>query len=67
MNDGKGGEKSDMIHMAFAAGTWRIFYAAKLQDGSPASVEHWNSANGKPDLPSVVPANSGATDYPARA
>jgi len=64
--DGKGGEKGDMIYMAFAAGTWRVFYAAKLQDGSPASVEHWNSANGKPDLSSPAPQNSGATDYPAR-
>jgi hypothetical protein len=29
-----------MIYMAFAPGTWRLVFAAKLQDRSPASVEH---------------------------
>jgi hypothetical protein len=31
---------SGMTYMAFAPGTWRVFYAAKLQDRTPASVEH---------------------------
>jgi hypothetical protein len=37
----------NMIYMAFAPGSWRIFYAAKLQDGAPASVEHWNVQQGR--------------------
>jgi len=59
-DEGGGG----MIYMAFAPGTWRIFYAAKLQDGSPASVEHWNAANGSPEIEALVPADSGAVGYP---
>jgi hypothetical protein len=53
-----------MIYMAFAPGTWRVFYAAKLKDGAPASVEHWNATNGNPKIESVVPANAGAAGYP---
>jgi hypothetical protein len=49
-----------MVYMAFARGTWRIFYAAKLQDGSPASVEHWNRGNASTNVPESVPRNSGA-------
>jgi hypothetical protein len=57
---------SGMTYMAFAPGSWRMVYAAKLQDGSPALVEHWNAANGTPGLADVVPPNSGATGYPHR-
>jgi hypothetical protein len=64
-DDGKSKEGS-MIYLAFASGSWRTVYAAKLQDGSPALVEHWNAANGNPGLASVVPANSGAVGYPPR-
>lgn len=54
-----------MIYMAFAPGTWRMAYAAKLQDGYPASVEHWNAPGG-PELSAIVPPNSGAVGYPPR-
>jgi len=64
--DNQGGKESDMIYMAFAPGSWRVVYAAKLQDGSPASVEHWNAATGSRGLAAVVPPNSGAAGYPAR-
>lgn len=63
----KGNDESGMIYMAFAPGTWRVFYAAKLQDGSPASVEHWNAANGNPEIEVLVPADAGAAaGYPPR-
>jgi hypothetical protein len=61
--DGKEGKQQDgMIYMAFAPGTWRVVYAAKLQDGTPASVEHWNASSGKPEL-AAVPARSGAEGF----
>jgi hypothetical protein len=67
--DDKGGKEGDkdknMIYMAFAPGTWKVVYAAKLQDGTPASVEHWN-VDGKSEAPSVVPPNSGAAGVPYR-
>jgi len=50
-----------MIYMAFAAGSWKLFYAAKLQDGSPASVEHWNKAEAERPEPDSVPANAGVS------
>jgi hypothetical protein len=58
----KGG---NMIYIAFAPGSWRVVYAAKLQDGSPASVEHWNAAatDKNSSFPAVVPPNSGASGY----
>jgi hypothetical protein len=62
--DGANAKPASMIYMAFAAGSWRTVYAAKLQDGAPASVEHWNAVNGNPGLSNLVPANSGATAYP---
>jgi hypothetical protein len=52
----KGGEHSSMIYFALAPGSWKLVYAAKLQDGSPASVEHWNAANGS-DPVTVAPAS----------
>jgi hypothetical protein len=69
-NDGKEGggdakdeKKGNMIYVAFAAGTWRVFFAAKLQDGTPASIEHWSSNNASRVSPSIVPPNSGAAGY----
>jgi len=56
-------KEGSMIYMAFGPGTWRVVYAAKLQDGSPAVVEHWNAANGSPELSAVVPSDSGAKGY----
>ena len=50
------------IFMAFAPGTWRVVYAAKLQDGAPASVEHWNASTGKPEI-AAVPPRSGAEEF----
>jgi hypothetical protein len=58
-------KQASMIYMAFAAGTWRTVYAAKLQDGTPASVEHWNAVNGNAGLSNLVPANSGAAGNPS--
>jgi hypothetical protein len=62
-DDGDGKEAS-MIYMAFAAGSWRTVYAAKLQDGAPALVDHWNAVNGNPGLSGLVPANAGAVGLP---
>jgi hypothetical protein len=62
--DGGKEKEANMIYMAFAAGSWKTVYAAKLQDGAPAVVEHWEAANGTPGLSKVVPANSGAAGYP---
>jgi hypothetical protein len=62
--DGEESKEGGMTYMAFAPGSWRMVYAAKLQDGSPAVVEHWNAANGATGLAEVVPSNSGATGYP---
>jgi hypothetical protein len=61
--DGKGEKKGDMIYVAFAPGTWKVFFAAKLQDGTPASIEHWNGASANRSGANVVPANSGAAGY----
>jgi hypothetical protein len=52
----KGGEHAGMIYFALAPGSWKLVYAAKLQDGSPASVEHWNAANGNNEA-SFAPAS----------
>jgi len=59
-------ETNKMIYLAFAPGTWKVVYAAKLQDGSPASVEHWNAPGGNGELPKEVPPNSGAAGFPTR-
>lgn len=61
--ESKGEKKPEgSIFMAFAPGTWRVFYAAKLQDGAPASVEHWDAATGKPEI-AAVPPRSGAESF----
>jgi hypothetical protein len=65
--EGGDGKEASMIYMAFATGSWRSVYAAKLQDGAPAVVEHWNAVNGNPGLSSLVPANSGAVGLPTGA
>jgi hypothetical protein len=57
------GEKN-MIYVAFAPGSWKAVYAAKLQDGQPASIEHWTSFDGKHQLDEMVSANSGAAGVP---
>ncbi len=56
----------DMIYVAFAAGCWRMVYAAKLQDGTPASVEHWKTPDGRDTLPPALPDQAGAAGYPAK-
>lgn len=56
-------KEGSMIYMAFGPGTWRVVYAAKLQDGSPALVEHWNAANGSRELSAAMPSDSGAKGY----
>lgn len=66
----KGGKSDDagdqgMTYVAFAPGTWKTVYAAKLQDGLPAAVEHWTSFDGKPQLPEMVTAKAGAGTAPA--
>jgi hypothetical protein len=64
-HDGQINKPNSMIYVAFAPGSWRVVYAAKLQDGYPASVEHWNTP-GAPGLTALVPPNSGAAGYVAR-
>ena len=64
-NGGSGGNghnsaSSEMMYFAVASNAWKLAYAAKLQDGSPAVVEHWTDDNG----PSVVPVNAGARELP---
>jgi hypothetical protein len=59
----EGGDKG-MTYVAFAPGTWKSVYAAKLTDGAPASIEHWTSFDGKQQLQDLVPANSGAGGAP---
>jgi hypothetical protein len=64
--DGKSGEKkSGMIYVAFAPGSWKLMYAAKLRDGTPASIEHWNSVDGNPGVAPQT-ANAGAVGFGAR-
>jgi hypothetical protein len=51
-----------IIYVAFAPGSWKTVYAAKLQDGLPASIEHWTSFDGKDQIKETVGANAGAAD-----
>jgi hypothetical protein len=62
-DDEKSDKKGNMIYVAFGPGTWRVFFAAKLQDGTPASIEHWSGTNANRVSPSIVPPNSGAVGY----
>jgi hypothetical protein len=67
-DDGEGkskdsSENKEMIYIAFAPGSWKMVYAAKLQDGSPASVEHWNKGQAERPQVGSVPANAGAAGY----
>lgn len=49
-----------------AHGKW--LYAAKLQDGLPASVEHWNDPEGRDvAVPPAAPLNTGVRGYPPQA
>jgi hypothetical protein len=58
-----GGEK-EMIYFAVASNAWKLAYAAKLQDGTPASVEHWTGAEGRDALPPSIPPDAGARELP---
>lgn len=65
--EGKQSEpNTGMIYFAFAPGTWKFFYAAKLQDGAPASVEHWNMATAPPDALRNVGANDFVVPLPPK-
>jgi hypothetical protein len=55
---------AELIYVAFAPGTWKTVYAAKLQDGQPASIEHWTSFDGKDQIAETVGANAGAAAVP---
>jgi hypothetical protein len=59
--DEKAAQSGSMIYFSLAPGTWKLVYAAKLQDGSPASVEHWNAA--VESAGAVFPQGAEATDY----
>jgi hypothetical protein len=61
-------ENQEMIYVAIASGSWKMAYAAKLQDGLPASVEHWNDPQGHDAVvPPAAPLNAGARGYPPQA
>jgi len=59
-------KNSGMIYVAFAPGNWKAFYAAKLQDGSPAAIEHWSIAGANRPAQVSVPDNAGAVGYSPR-
>ena len=62
---GKEEAPGNMIYVSFAPGSWKAVYAAKLQDGSPVSIEHWNMEHEKNgDAVGIYP-NSGASGVPA--
>jgi hypothetical protein len=64
--DKKDGTQGDgMIYVAFAPGSWKVMYAAKLRDGSPASIEHWNAADGSAGVAPVT-QDAGAAGFGAR-
>lgn len=68
-NDGKkqrADAPPETIYVAFAPGTWKTVYAAKLQDGAPAAIEHWSTLDGKQAMPELAPVNSGAFGQPQR-
>jgi len=59
---GNGHDGRGLIYVAFARGEWKCFYAAKLQDGSPASIEHWSTLEGHDEL-SALPHHAGAVGF----
>jgi len=63
--DKNGEEKQGMVYVAFAPGSWKLMYAAKLRDGTPASIEHWTAADGNPGVAPVT-ADAGAAGFGAR-
>ncbi|MGH9572919.1 MAG: hypothetical protein ACRD40_05230 [Candidatus Acidiferrales bacterium] len=56
--DRKNQEPGSVAYFAIAPGSWKLVYAAKLQDGSPASVEHWNAREG--NAGAAMPIDAGA-------
>lgn len=60
----RGNKNPGMVYVGSAPGTWRVVYATKLIDGSPASIEHWASQFGNVELPALRPLNAGATGKP---
>jgi len=61
---GQQAESKEMIYVAIASGSWNMAYAAKLQDGLPASVEHWSNPTGREAVPPAIPLNASASGYP---
>jgi hypothetical protein len=57
------GGENEMIYFAVASNAWKLAYAAKLQDGTPASVEHWTAAERHNAQP-PIPVDAGATELP---
>ncbi len=46
--------EGSMPNIGFAAGVWRLFYAADLRDGSPVAVEHWTVAASPVIMPPAI-------------
>lgn len=72
-SDGNTGEKveksenggnNEMIYFAVSSSAWKLAYAAKLLDGTPASVEHWADAQGRDALPPSIPVDASARELP---
>lgn len=59
-SDRKGLGSGGMVYFAIAPGSWKLVYAAKLQDGSPASVEHWNAREGSAGAAMLTNAGTGS-------
>jgi hypothetical protein len=60
---GENGGNNEMIYFAVASSAWKLAYAAKLQDGTPASVEHWTDAERR-DAQPPIPLEAGARELP---
>jgi hypothetical protein len=60
------GKQSNLVYVSFGSDTWRAVYAAKLRDGSPASIEHWTAGLGSSAGPAGVYPNAGAIGVAAR-
>lgn len=57
------GDKEQLTTLAFAAGEWKMFYAADVISGDAVAVEHWNRT--KKRIQSMA-ENSERRDYGAR-